>query len=332
MQIHQKLLIAAFACGVALSLGALPAAAQTGSESEQPRQNQKKGKAADQGAQKNKATTQDQKNQQARGEQGRQRPTLLLGVVTVTPLVTTDPALPRGAKYDEQVENGDQMRASLASITGAVFQSDGELNDVIDHFVDADRDRLDKQPMREADFERGQLTQLKDRVAEIKKAWSDKYGEEFNIAQNEVYGSLLFAEGEITDARQFKQRWPVTTAVGPGMQGPGPAARAGAESGRASEQTRDQTNIEKGRNFGIARFPAGSGLPAANVSFIDEAFGWKIDVPDGITTAQLRNNLLRHLTMLRDHADMWPANVNDAYRLASHHVVMALYGITPSRS
>jgi len=51
---------------------------------------------------------------------------------------------------------------------------------------------------------------------------------------------------------------------------------------------------------------------------------WKIDVPDSVDARKLYDNLLNHLTMVDDQQAQWPADENDAYRLVSHHVLMAI--------
>lgn len=63
------------------------------------------------------------------------------------------------------------------------------------------------------------------------------------------------------------------------------------------------------------------------MSFIDEAFGWKVDAPNTLTARELRENLLNHLTYLGENVDKWPTDVNEAYRAATHHVLMAVYGV-----
>jgi len=54
---------------------------------------------------------------------------------------------------------------------------------------------------------------------------------------------------------------------------------------------------------------------------------WKFDVPDQVDGRKLYDNLLTQLTAFDEHKDQWPADVNDAYRAASHHVLMALMDV-----
>jgi hypothetical protein len=250
---------------------------------------------------------QQQAGKQQQGDQT--KAPVLLGVIVSVPIPAADAALPRGADYSMEIDDADEMRATLAAVTEAALNK-GSHSDLVENFVDMDRNRL-------TDFDERSLRTLEGRIAQINKAWQQKYGQQFDIAENAVYQPLTYAEGEITDASTFIQRWPV---------------RSGGSSGAAkskiiNERVRDQGNIEAGRGFGIARFPAEHGLPAVNVSFIDEAFGWKIDLPNDVDGQQLRTNLLQHLTAFGERADQWPASVLEAQRLASHHVAMALYGM-----
>jgi len=60
------------------------------------------------------------------------------------------------------------------------------------------------------------------------------------------------------------------------------------------------------------------------VPLIHEATGWRIDVPDSLDAGKLRSNLVAHLNEVYGMKDQWPADVNDAYRAVSHHVLMAV--------
>jgi len=51
---------------------------------------------------------------------------------------------------------------------------------------------------------------------------------------------------------------------------------------------------------------------------------WKIDVPDSANAQALSDNLSQHVTMIVDQKSSWPADVNDAYRMVTHHVLTAL--------
>lgn len=259
------------------------------------------------------AAAQDQKKSQ----QSEKQPTLV-GVVTIVPIVVTDPALPKGATFDTTISDAPAIRDTLAEITEAAFTRGG-LDDVVERLVDQDRNRLGREDLD------ANLETLHGRIAQLQQAWEAKYGAEFDVRDARAYAPLAFAQGRITDADAFASQWPVA---------PTPNDAEGAQTAGAevvTDRVETQGNIEDGREIAIVRFPAASGMPELNVSFIDEAFGWKVDAPNTLTARELRENLLNHLTYLGENVDKWPADVNEAYRAATHHVLMAVYGVDVPR-
>jgi hypothetical protein len=89
----------------------------------------------------------------------------------------------------------------------------------------------------------------------------------------------------------------------------------------------EQHNIETGREIAVVRLPARHNLPVLDASLIDEAFGWKFDVPEAVSGTHLRQSLLNHLTYLGENPQSWPGSEADAFRLFAHHVLMAVYGL-----
>lgn len=254
----------------------------------------------------------------ARGDQNANP--ALVGVVTVVPIVATDPALPKGATFGRTISHAGAMRDTLASITEAAFTRGG-FNDVVERLVDMDRNRIGNDDLNENDLET-----LDGRVAQLRKAWETKYGQDFDISENRVYAPLAFAQGRITDPAAFASEWPVNaTAMKPGDD---VQTAAGAV---VTDRVEDQANIDEGREIAVVRVPAELGMPALNVSMIDEAFGWKVDAPNTLSGRALHDNLLKHLTYMGENVDKWPADVNDAYRAATQHVLMAVYGVDVPR-
>ncbi|HEV2295071.1 MAG TPA: hypothetical protein VGR35_14545 [Tepidisphaeraceae bacterium] len=258
----------------------------------------------------------DQTAAQQENAKSSEREPTLVGVVTIVPIVVSDPALPRGATFENTISDAGALRDTLAEITEAAF-TNGGFNDVVERLVDMDRNRIGQ-----ADLEDEDLQTLNGRVDQLRQRWQEKYGMEFDIREAKAYAPLAFAQGHITDAQAFASQWPVSPTPAEGAQG---AQTAGAAV--VTDRIEDQGNIEKGREIAIARFPAASGMPELYASFIDEAFGWKIDAPNTLTARELRDNLLKHLTYLGENMNKLPANVNDAYRAATHHVLMAVYGV-----
>ncbi len=86
--------------------------------------------------------------------------------------------------------------------------------------------------------------------------------------------------------------------------------------------------LNKGRNVAVVSINGVDGLPALNTSMIHELPDrWKIDVPDNVDGQMIKDNLQKHLFALGQDAAKWPADVNEAYRLVTHHVLMAVYNI-----
>jgi hypothetical protein len=99
------------------------------------------------------------------------------------------------------------------------------------------------------------------------------------------------------------------------------------ELGKPSDKPKDR-NLDKGRNVAIVNFPMSHGAQMLTVSMIHELpDNWKIDVPDNVDGQVLYDNLLTHLTAVNEMKDKWPDDVNEGYRMVSHHVLMAVYGI-----
>lgn len=267
----------------------------------------------------------------------------------------------------------------------------GGFNDVVERFVDADRNRI-------GDFTGGDLTTLNGRVQQIRKLWERRYSDAFALDEGVVFGDSFtgfrVAGGVIDDPYRFARNWPLD----PTPRQPGGIQRdvelraygivddswddAQGNDGRGHDYESEdlggidegvydddlgyadgygydgyygfgyygmgygpglyddlddaggnriadaeQRNIEEGREVAVARFPARGNLPALSVSMIDEAYGWKIDIPETVTGATLRRLLLNHLTFLGENPQVWPRDRDQAARLFAHHVIMAAYGL-----
>lgn len=268
-----------------------------------------KAQAAGQDQSPDKVAAKSDKN----GQSDQNKP-VLVGVVTVVPIAVTDPLLPQGATFVNEISDAADIRDSLAEITEAAFTKGG-VNDIVERFVDLDRNRL-------GNIEELNHDTLDGRIAQLQKAWQEKYGQEFDIRENQVYAPLAFAQGQINDANAFMSQWPVDPTP---MKSTDGAQTAGAAV--QTDRVADEGNIEQGRDIAVVRLPEEFGLPVLNISMIDEAFGWKLDVPNTLQGQALQDRLLTCLTYIGENVDKWPADVNDAYRAATHHVLMAIYGI-----
>jgi len=234
------------------------------------------------------------------------------------PNAMASPKLPAGLKPVDNPKK-DDMTETLKEATQAVMTKDA-FNDLVERFVDQDRNRLGKEKTDT------NMNKLNGRIAELQKAFKDKYGKDFDIDQKaQVFAAARVVEGEITDPATLLRQWPVDPT--PAHPGEAVAAKAEMTDKAGSDNTQDNANLEKGREVGIVRLQSEAGLPAVDVSMIDEAGGWKIDVPNNRTYQQIQQDLLTHLTYLGEHQDKWPSDVNQAFRLFSHHMAMAVYGV-----
>jgi hypothetical protein len=237
-------------------------------------------------------------------------------------------ALPAGVTAKELNEQGD-IRNAFEAITEGAMSKDA-FDNIVNRLVDADRDRISKfkgKPDRKA---------LTDRVAELQRMWKDKYGKDFDLDEKVVFGTngyVAIAQGEISDPAQLVGHWPAPVQPGSAAM-PAAANKPGVN---AVEQAKEapkvgggDANLDKGRNVALARYPAGHGMPALEVSLTHELPDiWRFDVPDTLDAQKLQANLLEHLNALGD-AKSWPDDVNEAYRAVGHHVLMAIYDV-PSK-
>jgi hypothetical protein len=231
-------------------------------------------------------------------------------------------AEPVGDKVDRAVDNtknaahdakanwqNGRIYTMLGQVTNASLTKGG-FDDVVQRFNDADRNRIggwvhDKNNKEKFDV-------LDGRIAQFQKDWKAKYNEDFKIRKDDVvFGNPMFtvAQGEVgKDAQLAGERLPAADNTKPATGG--------------------DRNLEKGRNVAYVTVAASHGMPELKVPLIHELPDvWKIDVPDGVDGKKLYDNLLKHLTMANEMKDQWPADVNDAYRAVSHHVLMAVLDV-----
>jgi hypothetical protein len=209
---------------------------------------------------------------------------------------------------------------SFAAVTEAAFSNDG-FADVIATLVDQDRTRLVNAKENGVNESNDALSQ---KMQELKQAWKAKYNQDFDIKTDVVYDNFItFRTGEIVDPNQLVGKWPVTTYSG--QKNTGGEASSEDINKTESKMFGGDVKLEKGRLVVLAEIPGANGAPALTVSMIHELGGWKFDIPNNITRQELHDALLRNLTYLYDHQDLWPSDVTEGYRQATRGVVAALY-------
>ena len=274
------------AAAAALSVGAAAGIPFTGTASAQA---DKQAKQADpSGAQTASASN--------KGGAGAQRgsttqPAAFLLVVPI-PVDRVSPAIiPYGAAL---APDSEAIRDTLASATEAAITEDG-FDDFVERLVDADRNRIGK-------FDGGNESALDAAARRVRDTWKNKFGEDLDIENEDaMYSSFPIVQGVIN------------TGLEPGVKSM-PANSSG------------DYNVEPGRDIAVVTLPAGHGLSETTLVMIDEAFGWKIDVPNTVGGRNVHANLIQRLNAVADAADKWPANRQAAARYLTHQVMLAAVG------
>jgi hypothetical protein len=233
---------------------------------------------------------------------------------------------------EHMTKHAEEIHDVVAQVAEAGMTKSG-LDDVVERFVDADRNRLgqNKDALKEDD-------QIKGRIAQIQKDWKAKYNQDFDIKDEDKVYNMSFAsimEGEEGSAAR--------TAAGVDIN-----ANANPNTGTADVNVNNKTGVDKpavntngqtpadtnrndpGRNVATLHINESHGLPALDVPMIHEAGGWKLDIPDSVDAQKLRDNLKAALTDIGDKKDQWAADVDDAYRFATHRVLLAVFDKQPS--
>ena len=211
--------------------------------------------------------------------------------------------------------DAEGIRDVLASATEAALKENG-LNDLAERLVDADRNRIGD--AIGADFpEHAAL------VNQFLADWQAKYNQEFDIKEATALPEATFAirQGEVGRAA-------AGTEVDLDRDADGTASvDVDAKSGVDSPDTTaaDANRNDPGRNVASVAVKASHGMPSLTVPLVHEApDAWRIDAPDSLDAAKLKQNVLEHLRAAHAMKDQWPADVNEAYAAVTHHVLMAI--------
>jgi hypothetical protein len=264
--------------------------------------------------------------------------------------------LPEGVQPATK-DDSEDIRDLFENATEAAVKVDG-FNDLVMRFVDADRNRIGTFLKGDNDQK---LARLNGIAGSLSQQFEQKYGQKFDIKEEMVFGNQFqgfhIVQGEIANPALLSN-WPVQQKTSKIHQDANPAGRTEGkddgkidvpdvkvdvkddtkndgkidtpkvsvgELGQPSDKARDR-NLDKGRNVAVVSFPESHGMPELYASLIHEMpDNWKIDVPDNVDGQKLHDNLCNHLTVFAQHKDQWPADVNEAYRMAAHHVMMAIY-------
>jgi len=231
-----------------------------------------------------------------------------------------------------QSPNAEEIHDVLAQVAQAAFTKEA-LDDMAERFVDADRNRLGQNQDALKN-----TTEIDGRIAELQKDWKAKYGQDFNIKdEDKIYNTFAsITEGEETGNA-------ARTASGVKVEGDvkpdGSRADVKVENNTGVDapkaNTNGQTAADKnlndpGRNVAVVHIPESHGMPALDVPMIHEAGGWKIDIPDSVDANKLAANVKTALTSCGEHKDKWPATADDAYRGVTHKLLLAIFDKLPA--
>ena len=187
--------------------------------------------------------------------------------------------------------DGEAIRDTLASATEAALTEDG-FNDFVERLVDADRNRIGK-------FDPGSHSALNAAAERVREAWEAKFGDDLDISEeDDVYAPLSIVQGVINTGLE-------------------PAVKS------MPANTSADYNLEPGRDVAVVTMPARHGLSETTLVMIEEALGWKIDVPNTMSGNQIHANLIQRLNAVADAAGKWPKNRQAAARYLTHQVLLS---------
>jgi len=203
------------------------------------------------------------------------------------------------------------IRKTFGSLTEDALNK-SNMRKLVDHFVDADRNRIKNSDGYSEDFG----STLDGRIQQINEAWKSKYGHDFDVKKaGDLYQNFaMIQQGEIgRDAALASQ-----------VEHNSQNANMNDTKNAAGNERKDE-NLDRGRQVAEVTIRASANCPECRVPMIHELpDSWKINVPDTLTAAKLRQNLLDHLTAFGDGSANWPADEGSATLEATRHVLMAV--------
>ncbi len=217
--------------------------------------------------------------------------------------------------------DAEDMKGVLADSTEA-FVKKGTFDDLVERLVDADRNRIGKDGYAEQDH--ADLNTASDAFL---AAWKEKYNKEFDIDDEKVVFNdprYKFMQGEIGDNAQ-----PAGGAMNADVKVGDAKADVRVENNTTIDtpgnKAADTNRNDPGRNIATVTVSPGMGKPNLQVPMIHEMpDSWRIDAPDTVDGPKLKDNVVSHLNALTAMKAQWPADANEAYRIVSTHMLMAV--------
>lgn len=231
-------------------------------------------------------------------------------------------------------QDATNVRTELGRITTDAL-SDSSLSDIRQDVSAKDQDRL---------TDNVKVNDLKSVSDQIKQAWHDKYHDDFHMPPiTNAFTQVAIYQGDLMNDQAVMAGLKMLPSQGLDQNTNGDTAPRGGSAGstgtspRAGEgisEDADLKLVQSDGNMATAVYPVGRQLPALVVPLINEGTrhnkDWKVFLPEEVDTQRLHDNLLRELTMVKNHQDRWSDDQNKEFETISHHVLAALENVQPT--
>jgi hypothetical protein len=210
--------------------------------------------------------------------------------------------------------DAEDIKEVLQDATEA-FVKKGTFDDLVERFVDADRNRIGKDNFVEEDH-----PDVDTATEAFRAAWKDKYDKDFDIKDTKVVFNQRFqiVQGKIGGAAADAHMNHDNNVANNNMD-------TNDEANNTGDNQVQDTNREAGRKIAtviVTGKEAGGDLRVPLIKEKPDA--WRIDVPDTVDGPRLKDSVVAHLNKLTSMKDQWPSDVNDAYREVGIHMLQAV--------
>ncbi len=229
--------------------------------------------------------------------------------------------LPAGITPDDNagLERSQDLREILTEISSAAVTEDG-FNDLVERLVDQDRNRIGKADLNYDGYNAA--------VNRFRANWKNKFGHDFELDEKNVFTAMNVISGEVSNGQVAMVGWPVKPTDA--TAGPTDAVAAAnvitGDKAEDAEDRREDANLQEGRDVALARI-ASANNTHLTLSFIDEAGGWKLDLPNNITGNLLLSRVTNCIDQANGMKDQWPGDENQAKQVVTGKLINAIYGI-----
>jgi hypothetical protein len=232
------------------------------------------------------------------------------------------PLAPNGTAAAPDAEG---IRDVLGQVPEATLAQDG-FDDLVERFVDADRNRIGKWLEGHKDF-----SQLNLKAQQLSQKFQQKYSAAFDIDNEDALFNQQFAAIQQSEIGQAQQARGVDINADANRTNDGANVKVDVDNRTGVDNPRDASadanRNDPGRNIATVKVSQSHGLPELTVNMIHEFPGvWKIDLPDQVTGQQLHDNLSKALDEIAQKEGQWPQNPDDAKRFITHRLLLAIHG------